>query len=521
LNRPWNFAVDKIENDYDIIVPPGIILTEPFTLEARWVVKQFNVSFIANGGVPNPPPQTIDSGDRVRRPPLMSRPGYAFKGWFKEAALLNEWDFLSDIVNSTSGHITLYAKWELAPITVRFHMGSPPDHHTDPLYDTPGSQNLLNTERVIEPFIKQIKPPDYPAPVTNWSFYGWYYYDYNTGPPATSSDINGDWVNTFRSHLRPWNFNDILSAAPSEAFESDGDLHLYAVYVEPVPDMVWVPRGSFTMGQLGVSGSPAILHAYPTRDVTVDGFYISRIPITTEDYAAIMSGEPNPNPSHFVAAFPDIYPVHKVSWFDAIQYCINRTDAEGLGALQFYAPLSNIVRQGSAASTAWAPHSIESADVSITNWNRIGYRLPTEAEWEFAARGGYNPPLDYIFAGGDGSNVDNAAWYNLNSSGKVHGVGQKLPNNLGIYDMSGNVSEWCWDVRVSYSTIANPVTNPGRIPSGGGPVTIGSGSELIRRGGAWSNVANNVRTMVRNSFPPGNSTYVMGFRVVRGPSEFW
>jgi formylglycine-generating enzyme required for sulfatase activity len=95
----------------------------------------------------------------------------------------------------------------------------------------------------------------------------------------------------------------------------------------------------------------------------------------------------------------------------------------------------------------------------------------------------------------------------------THPVGTKAPNGLGIYDMSGNVMEWCWDWFGPQYYSANNNTIDPEGPS--------SGTERVRRGGSWNNAVNNVRIVSRASFPPHNATWVMGFRVVRGPAEIW
>jgi formylglycine-generating enzyme required for sulfatase activity len=128
------------------------------------------------------------------------------------------------------------------------------------------------------------------------------------------------------------------------------------------------------------------------------------------------------------------------------------------------------------------------------------YRLPTEAEWEYAARGG-NKSSGYIYAGGN--DIDNVAWYCENSDSKTQPVGTKKPNELGIYDMSGNVWEWTSNWYGDYTSGAK--TNPTEPTSG---------SYRVYRGGSWGSVASDSRVSFRYGSDPDYGSYYMGFRLV-------
>ena len=181
------------------------------------------------------------------------------------------------------------------------------------------------------------------------------------------------------------------------------------------------------------------------------------------------------NPSRFKG---DNLPVERVSWYDAVEFCNRLSRKEGLTP----------------------EYTISGKDVT---WNRSadGYRLPTEVEWEYAARGG-NKSRGYRFSGSD--DPKEVAWYSANSGEKTHPVGQKKPNELGIYDMSGNVWEWVWDWYGSYSSTSQ--TDPR------GPY---SGSYRVLRGGSWNLYAGSFRSADRFSGGPSVSFYVLGFRLVR------
>ena len=201
-------------------------------------------------------------------------------------------------------------------------------------------------------------------------------------------------------------------------------------------DMIAVEGGTFTMGATSEQGSDAYDDEKPAHQVTLSSYYIGKTEVTQELWQAVMGS----NPSYFSDTN---LPVEKVSWDDC-QTFITKLN-------------------------------------SLTGKN---FRLPTEAEWEYAARGG-NKSQAYKYSGSN--TLDDVAWYTDNSNSTTHPVGTKAPNELGIYDMSGNVWEWCSDWYGSYSSSAQ--TNP---------IGPNSGSLRVFRGGSWSNYARNCRVSNRN-----------------------
>lgn len=232
-------------------------------------------------------------------------------------------------------------------------------------------------------------------------------------------------------------------------------------------DMALIKGGSFIMGS-PANETGRNSNEGPLRQVTVSSFFIGRFPVTQSEYEKVMGK----NPSHHDGLN---LPVEQVSWFDAIEYCNRRSAMEGF--TQAYAVSGNTV-----------------------TWNRAanGYRLPTEAEWEFACRAGTRTP----FYRGD--SVNDAGWHVGNSGKQAQAVGQKLPNDWGLYDMHGNVLEWCWDLLGEYTAEAQ--TDPqGAV----------SGTHRVYRGGSWAFQPHLTRSAYRFGNNPNMTSYFVGFRVAR------
>jgi formylglycine-generating enzyme required for sulfatase activity len=174
-------------------------------------------------------------------------------------------------------------------------------------------------------------------------------------------------------------------------------------------------------------------------------------------------------------------PVVLVSWYDAVSYCNWRSEAEGLQAV----------------------YTVSGTTVSA-DWRANGYRLPTEAEWEYAARGGSVSEDSMSYTGA--SEPGPVAWYIGNSSGKTHPVGLKEPNSLDLYDMCGNVREWCWDwfsEKYKSASVNDPTGEP-------------SGEIRVVRGGSWMNDFG-LRSSDRGALRPGEGANDAGFRIARRP----
>jgi formylglycine-generating enzyme required for sulfatase activity len=243
---------------------------------------------------------------------------------------------------------------------------------------------------------------------------------------------------------------------------------------------VRVEGGTFQMGSNNGKSDEK-----PVHTVTVKSFSISKYEVTQKEWYEVMGTTVRQqrdmrDKSWSLYGEGDDYPMYYISWYEAVDYCNKRSIKEGL-----------------------TPAYRGSGDNITCDWNANGYRLPTEAEWEFAAKGGTK---EYIATEYSGNNsVGPVAWYSGNSGDKTHPVGTKAANSLGIYDMSGNIGEWCWDWFGGYS--GRSQTDPH------GPAT---GSLRVVRGGWWNCPDQYVRSAYRDDYVPSSRGYDVGFRLVRG-----
>lgn len=222
-------------------------------------------------------------------------------------------------------------------------------------------------------------------------------------------------------------------------------------------DFIFVKGGCFQMGDVFGDGFD---YEKPVHEACVGNFYMGKYEVTQGQWKQVMGS----NPSYF-SSCGDGCPVENMSWNDAQTFIekLNRSSGKK-------------------------------------------YRLPTEAEWEYAARSGGKKEK---WAGTTSeSSLGSYAWYSANSGSKTHPVGQKQPNGLGLYDMTGNVWEWCSDWYANYSS--DRISNP---------VGASSGSDRVYRGGSWSNYARNARASDRHWSGPGDRGLHLGLRLVVPPGH--
>jgi len=240
--------------------------------------------------------------------------------------------------------------------------------------------------------------------------------------------------------------------------------------------MVDVPGGEFLMGSN--QGNP---DEAPAHKVKVSAFLMDKFEVTQEMFAKAQL----PNPSHWQESPQK--PVERVRWRDAKRYCNERSLLERL-----------------------KPCYDEKTMDWDCDYGANGYRLPTEAEWEYACRAGADGPYDF----GRADRLRQYAWLADNSDQKTHPVGQKKPNGFGIYDLYGNVSEWCEDVYSMTYYKESPAADPH------GPPSPGKDVKRVIRGGSWMSSPDQCRATARQGERTGNtdacfSTDFCGFRCVR------
>jgi formylglycine-generating enzyme required for sulfatase activity len=324
-----------------------------------------------------------------------------------------------------------------------------------------------------------------------------------------------------------------ITVTVSDGWHTGSDTFVFTVNSSLFPDFALIPAGPFTMGN-SVAADTDITDA-PTRTVTLDGFYMSKYEVTKGEWDEVRTW------GH-INGYTDLetgsgkannYPVHSITWYQMVKWCNARSEKEGLTPVYY---------TNDAQTTIYKTGNVDVTNAQV-KWGANGYRLPTEAEWEKAARGGLSgkrfPWGDTISHSQANYYARSANSYSYDLSGSVKNyhpsyndgpfnwdpwstwsytspVGSFTANGYGLYDMAGNVSEWCWDWYEAYD--AGNQTNPR------GAVT---GTRRVKRGGSWGlGDADECRVARRNSGSPTRPhsfPYILnqyyGFRVLRSSSD--
>ena len=352
---------------------------------------------------------------------------------------------------------------------------------------------------------------------------------YTTATGVSCSEVGGRYVLMFdRNSMGDLPASGYWTIEVNFSYGHDVYFKIMPVTTAAAPEGFVTVEGSTVVGgdkfkDATLANSPGVFVA--GRSVEISTFWICDHEVTQAEYQAVMET----NPSYFngssgkEAAAGETQvnrPVEMVSWYDALVYCNKKSIAEGLE------PCYTINEKTNPDEWGTVPTSSDPTwNAATCDFTKDGYRLPTEAEWEYAARGGKvgceaDNPTDWAGTD-DSSELRKYAWYNNNSSSKTHEVKTEKQadvnsaNSLGIYDMSGNVCEWCWDWYNNDATINDNVYKVNGVVTN--PAGASSGSDRVYRGGNWDysygscSVANRINLSPSSCGLGGG----VGFRVVR------
>ena len=412
------------------------------------VLTRYTITYNLNGGTnhkDNPAHYTVETETITLKD--ASKANYTFVGWYANADFTGE--KVTQITKGSSENKKLWAKF-LENYSINYHFNGGTNDIERPTYYT------VETETIT---LKPVNKADH-------IFFGWY----------TEADFSG-------------------SPVTEIAKGSRGNIELYAKFIE----LKMIVIDAVTNGNLGCYDSSYHTYNNKPHKVSLTAYRIGETEVTQELWQAVMGN----NPSNFQGSgelpasgeVQEKRPVESVSWYQCIAFCNELTKkVPELGESQcVYSVEGHIYGTADAAAK-----KVPEMDMS-----KKGFRLPTEAEWEWAAKGGTEDKWAGV---NEESKLGEYAWYGANSGGKTHEVKQKQANGYGLYDMSGNVWEWCWDW---YDTLPNP------LPTDYAGAASGEGR--VSRGGSWGDAADRAARAYRVYIYPAYRDDFLGFRLALRP----